>query len=175
MVGRTHGIHAEPITFGLKLVVWLDETRRNRERLARAIETVSCGKLSGSVGTFAHLGPEVEAHVCERLGLRPAPASTQIIQRDRAAEFLTTIAIVGGSLEKFATDIRSHQRTDLGELREPFGKKQKGSSAMPHKRNPVTCEQVSGLARVLRANAQAAMENVDCGTSGISVTLPSSG
>ncbi|MCK4548357.1 MAG: adenylosuccinate lyase [Candidatus Eisenbacteria sp.] len=160
MVGRTHGIHAEPITLGLKLAVWLDETRRNRDRLRRAVETVSHGKLSGSVGTFAHVGPHVEAYVCERLGLKPAPASTQIIQRDRVAEFLSTLAIVGGSLEKFATEIRGLQRTEIGELEEPFLAGQKGSSSMPHKRNPIICERIAGLARALRGYALAGFENM---------------
>jgi adenylosuccinate lyase len=160
MVGRTHGIHAEPITFGLKMAVWLDETRRNRIRLDRAIETISFGKLSGSVGTFAHLGPEVEAYVCERLELRPAPASTQVIQRDRIAEFLGVLAVVGGSLEKFAVEIRNLQRTEIGEVEEPFGTRQKGSSSMPHKRNPILCERVAGLARLLRGYALAGFENM---------------
>jgi adenylosuccinate lyase len=160
MVGRTHGIHAEPITFGLKLAVWLDETRRNRRRLQRAIETVSYGKLSGSVGTFAHMGPHVEAYVCERLGLKPAPASTQIVQRDRIAEFLSTLAIIGGSLEKFSTEVRGLQRTEVGELEEPFLSSQKGSSSMPHKRNPILCERISGLARALRGYALAGYENM---------------
>jgi adenylosuccinate lyase len=133
---------------------------RNRERLERAKETVRVGKISGAVGTFAHTGPEIETEVCEALGLQPAPVSTQVIQRDRYAEYVTTLAVVGSSLDKFATDIRSHQRTDLRELREPFGEKQKGSSAMPHKRNPVVCEQIAGLSRILRGNAVAALENV---------------
>ncbi len=160
MVGRTHGIHAEPITFGLKMAVWLDETRRNRVRLDRAIETVSFGKLSGSVGTFAHLGPEVEAYVCERLELRPTPASTQVIQRDRIAEFLGVLAVIGGSLEKFAVEIRNLQRTEIGEVEEPFGTRQKGSSSMPHKRNPILCERVAGLARLLRGYALAGFEDM---------------
>ncbi|MEW5800160.1 MAG: adenylosuccinate lyase [Bacteroidota bacterium] len=160
MIGRSHGIHAEPTTFGLKLAMWFDETRRNIVRLKHAIETISVGKISGAVGTFAHLSPKVEEYVCEKLGLNPAPVSTQIIQRDRHAEFLTTLAVVGSSLDKFATEIRHMQRTEVLEAEEYFSKGQKGSSAMPHKRNPVTCEQISGLARVLRSNAQAAMENV---------------
>ena len=160
MVGRTHGVHAEPITFGLKLAVWLDEVRRDRARLARAVETVSCGKLSGSVGTFAHLAPDVEAYVCGRLDLRPAPASTQVIQRDRIAEMLTTLAIIGGSLEKFAVEIRGLERTEVGEVAEPFLPGQKGSSSMPHKRNPILCERISGLARVLRGYAVAALEDI---------------
>ncbi len=160
MVGRTHGIHAEPITFGLKMAVWFDEIRRNRTRLDRAIDAVSYGKLSGSVGTFAHVGPEVEAYVCERLDLRPAPASTQVVQRDRIAEFLSTLAIIGGSLETFATEIRALQRTEIGEVEEPFLTSQKGSSSMPHKRNPVVCERIVGLARLLRSYAGAGFENI---------------
>lgn len=160
MIGRSHGIHAEPTTFGLKLALWYDETRRNIKRLQRAIETISVGQISGAVGTFAHLSPKVEEYVCEKLGLQPAPVSTQIIQRDRHAEFLSTLAVIGSSLDKFATEIRHLQRTEVLEAEEYFSKGQKGSSAMPHKRNPITCEQISGLARVLRGNAHAAMENV---------------
>lgn len=160
MIGRTHGIHAEPTTLGLKLLLWYKEMQRNRERLERARETIRVGKISGAVGTFAHTGMEIETEVCKELGLEPAPVSTQVIQRDRYAEYITTLAVIGASLEKFAVDIRSCQRTDLGELREPFGEKQKGSSAMPHKRNPVTCEQITGLSRVLRADAIVALENV---------------
>jgi len=160
MIGRSHGIHAEPTTFGLKLALWFDETRRNIVRLQHAIKTVSVGQISGAVGTFAHLSPKVEEYVCEKLGLTPALVSTQIIQRDRHAEFLTTLAVIGSSLDKFATEIRHLQRTEVLEAEEYFAQGQKGSSAMPHKRNPVTCEQISGLARVLRGNAQAAMENV---------------
>jgi len=160
IMGRTHGVHAELTTFGLKLAVWYDEMRRNLERMERAAETVSVGKLSGAVGTFAHLGPEVEALVCERLGLKPAPISTQTLQRDRHAEYLCTIAIIGSSLDKFATEIRHLQRTEVREAEEPFAAGQKGSSAMPHKRNPVKCEQVSGLARLLRGYALSALENV---------------
>jgi adenylosuccinate lyase len=160
MIGRTHGIHAEPTTLGLRFLLWYKEMERNRERLERAKETVRVGKISGAVGTFAHTGPEIETEVCEALGLQPAPVSTQVIQRDRYAEYVTTLVVVGSSLDKFATDIRSHQRTDLRELREPFGEKQKGSSAMPHKRNPVVCEQIAGLSRILRGNAVAALENV---------------
>jgi adenylosuccinate lyase len=158
-VGRTHGVHAEPTTFGLKVAGWYAEAGRNRERLARAREAVRVGKISGAVGNFAHVAPEVEAEVCRALGLEPAPVSTQIVQRDRHAEFVTTCAIVGGSLEKIATEVRSLQRTEILELEEPFTEGQKGSSAMPHKRNPVACEQVCGLARVLRANAGAALED----------------
>lgn len=159
-IGRTHGIHAEPMTFGLKLALWYTEIERCQQRLQAAIERVAVGKISGAVGTFAHIDPSVEAYVCQRLGLTPAPVSTQIVQRDRHAEFLTTLALIGSSLEKFATEIRNLQRTDILEVEEHFGKGQKGSSAMPHKRNPITCERISGLARVLRGNALAAMENV---------------
>jgi adenylosuccinate lyase len=160
MIGRTHGIHAEPTTFGLKLAMWLMEVRRARERLERAKEIASYGKLSGAVGTFANVPPQVEEYVCERLGLRPEPISTQIIQRDRHAEYLAQLAVVGASLDKFATEIRHLQRTEVREVEEPFSEGQKGSSAMPHKRNPVACEQISGLARLLRSNVQAALENV---------------
>lgn len=160
MVGRTHGIHAEPTTFGLKLAMWYDETRRNIKRLEQALERISVGQISGAVGTYEHLDPFVEKYVCEKLGLKPAPISTQILQRDLHAEFMTTIAVIGSSLEKFATEIRHLQRTEVLEAEEYFSKGQKGSSAMPHKRNPITCERVAGLARVLRGNAQAAMENV---------------
>ena len=160
MVGRTHGVHAEPTTFGLKVAGWYAEAGRNRDRLARAREAVRVGKISGAVGNFAHVAPEIEAEVCCALGLEPAPVSTQIVQRDRHAEFVTTCAIVGGSLEKIATEIRSLQRTEILELEEPFGEGQKGSSAMPHKRNPVSCEQATGLARLLRANAGAALEDI---------------
>ncbi len=160
MIGRTHGIHAEPTTFGLKLAMWLMEVRRARERLARVREVASHGKLSGAVGTFANVPPRVEEYVCARLGLRPEPISTQIIQRDRHAEFLAALAIVGASLDKFATEIRHLQRTEVREVEEPFSEGQKGSSAMPHKRNPVACEQVSGLSRLLRSNLQAGLENV---------------
>jgi adenylosuccinate lyase len=160
MVGRTHGIHAEPTSFGLKMLLWHEEMKRNRKRLEAARETVRVGKLSGAVGNYAHIEPEIEEEVCAALDLVPAKVSTQVLQRDRLAELVSTIAIIGSSLDKFATDIRSHQRTDLGELREPFGEKQKGSSAMPHKRNPEICERISGLARILRGNAVAALENV---------------
>jgi adenylosuccinate lyase len=160
MVGRSHGIHAEPITFGLKLLVWVDELRRRRELLEKAVETVSVGKLSGSVGTFAHQPPSVEAHVMDKLGLHPAPVSSQIVQRDRHAEFVNACALAAASLEKFATEIRNLQRTDVLEVEEPFKKGQKGSSSMPHKRNPIMCERVSGMARLLRGHALAAMENV---------------
>ncbi|HVO13103.1 MAG TPA: adenylosuccinate lyase [Vicinamibacteria bacterium] len=160
MIGRTHGVHAEPMTFGLKMALWHAELQRHRERLDHARATIAVGKLSGAVGTFSHLPPEVEEAVCARLGLRPAPASSQILQRDRHAEVLTTLALVGASLEKFATEIRALQRTEVREVEEPFGSGQKGSSAMPHKRNPVGCEQVAGLARLLRANALASLENI---------------
>jgi len=160
MVGRTHGIHAEPVTFGLKLLLWYSEVERNLDRLRRAKETVAYGKLSGAVGTFAHLPLSVEAYVCTRLGLKPAPISSQILSRDRHAEFMLTLALIGTSLDKFATEIRHLQRTEVREVEEPFVEGQKGSSAMPHKRNPVACEQVSGLARLLRSYAQASLENV---------------
>ena len=160
MIGRTHGIHAEPTTFGLKLAMWLMEVRRAGERLTRAREVAGFGKLSGAVGTFANVPPQVEEYVCAKLGLKPEPVSTQIIQRDRHAEYLAALGIVGCSLDKFATEIRHLQRTEVREAEEPFSEGQKGSSAMPHKRNPVSCEQISGLARLLRSNVQAGMENV---------------
>ena len=160
MIGRTHGVHAEPMTFGLKLALWYAEGCRNRDRIKRAKEIVSVGKLSGAVGTFAHLDPSIEANVCRHLNLVPAPISSQIIQRDRHAELLTALAITGGSLEKFALEIRGLQKTEIGEVEEPFAKGQKGSSAMPHKRNPIGCEQVTGLARLIRANCMAALENI---------------
>jgi adenylosuccinate lyase len=160
MMGRTHGVHAEVTTFGLKLAVWYDEMRRHRERMERAAETVAVGKLSGAVGTFAHLNPDVEGRVCERLGLKAAPISTQTLQRDRHAEYVCTIAIIGSSLDKFATEIRHLQRTEVREAEEPFAAGQKGSSAMPHKRNPIKCEQVSGLSRLLRGYAVSALEDV---------------
>ncbi len=160
MIGRTHGIHAEPTTFGLKLALWYDETNRNIARMQRPVETISVGQISGAVGTYGHLDPFVETYVCKRLGLRPAPISSQILQRDLHAEFLTTLALIGGSLEKFATEIRHLQKTELLEAEEYFSSGQKGSSAMPHKRNPITCERVAGLSRLLRGNALAAMENI---------------
>jgi len=160
MIGRTHGIHAEPTSFGLKLALWYAETVRTIERVKRARETVSVGQISGAVGTYAHLDPAVERYVCEKLGLKPAPISTQVLQRDRHAEFMNTLALCGSSLEKFATEIRHLQRTEVLEAEEYFSKGQKGSSAMPHKRNPITCERIAGLSRVLRGNAIAAMENV---------------
>jgi adenylosuccinate lyase len=148
------------MTFGLKLALWYAEMQRNQERLRRARDTVSVGKISGAVGTFAHLDPEIEADVCRRLGLTPAPISSQVIQRDRHAELMTTLAIAAASLEKFALEVRGLQKTEIGEVEEPFAKGQKGSSAMPHKRNPIGCEQIVGLARLIRGNAMAALENV---------------
>jgi len=159
-VGRTHGIHAEPTSFGLTFVLWYDEMRRNRERLARARETVAVGKISGAVGVFAHLDPEVEEKVCARLGLKAAPVSTQIIQRDNYAEYLCTLAVIASSLDKFALQIRHWQRTEVGEAQEKFKKGQKGSSAMPHKRNPILSERICGMARVVRANSVVGLENV---------------
>ena len=160
MIGRTHGVHAEPMTFGLKLALWYAELQRDLDRLLRARDTVAVGKISGAVGTFAHLDPVIEASVCARLGLQPAPVSSQVIQRDRHAELMTTLAITAASLEKFALEIRGLQKTEIGEVEEPFAKGQKGSSAMPHKRNPIGCEQITGLARLIRGNAMAALENV---------------
>jgi adenylosuccinate lyase len=160
MIGRTHGVHAEPMTFGLKLALWYAELQRDLDRMLRARDTISVGKISGAVGTFAHLDPAIEAGVCRKLGLEPAPASSQVIQRDRHAELCSALAITAASLEKFALEIRGLQKTEIGEVEEPFGKGQKGSSAMPHKRNPVGCEQITGLARLIRANAMAALENV---------------
>ena len=160
MIGRSHGIHAEPITFGLKLALMFDEFGRAEERLAQTKERIRVGKLSGAVGTHAHLSPAVERAVCERLGLKAASISTQIIQRDRHAEFCTTVALIGSSIDRWATEFRHLQRTEVLEVEEFFGEGQKGSSAMPHKRNPITGERLSGLARVLRGNALAALENV---------------
>jgi adenylosuccinate lyase len=160
MVGRTHGVHAEPITLGLKFSLWFAEFQRHRARLAAARQTIAVGKLSGAVGTFAHLPPEVEAKTCARLGLTPAPISTQVIQRDRHAEYFLTLALIGASVEKVALEIRHLQRTEVREAEEFFAAGQKGSSAMPHKRNPVLSENLCGLARLLRANALAALENV---------------
>jgi len=160
MVGRTHGIHAEPVTLGLKFALWYAETLRNIERLQHAARTISVGQISGAVGTYAHIDPSVERYVCEKLALEAAPISTQVLQRDRHAEFMNTLAVVGSSLEKFATEIRHLQKTEVLEAEEFFSKGQKGSSAMPHKRNPITCERIAGLSRVLRGNAVAAMENV---------------
>jgi adenylosuccinate lyase len=160
MIGRTHGVHAEPMTLGVKLALWYAELQRDLDRVLRARDVVSVGKLSGAVGTFAHLDPEIEAEVCRRLGLEPAPVASQVIQRDRHAELMTALAITAASLEKFALEIRGLQKTETGEVEEPFGKGQKGSSAMPHKRNPIGCEQITGLARLIRANAMAALENI---------------
>ena len=159
-IGRTHGVHAEPTTFGLKLALWYDETKRNLKRLKEAQEAASVGKISGAVGTYANIEPQVEAYVCKKLGLGAANISTQVVQRDVYAQYMATLAIIGSSLEKFATEIRHLQRTEVLEAEEPFGKGQKGSSAMPHKRNPVICERICGLSRILRANSIAAMENV---------------
>jgi adenylosuccinate lyase len=160
MVGRTHGIHAEPITFGFKLANWYSETRRNIARFASAAEDLRVGKFSGAVGIFAHLTPEIEEKICARLGLKAAAVSSQVIQRDRHAHYLATLAVIASTLDKIATEIRHLQRTEVREAEEFFSEKQKGSSAMPHKRNPVTSEQISGLARVVRGNAQAGLENV---------------
>jgi len=160
MIGRSHGIHAEPITFGLKLAIWYAETVRNRERMVRARETISTGKLAGAVGTFSFVDPAIEAYVCKQLGLTPAPASSQIVQRDRHAEYFTTLAIIASSLEKFATEIRHLQRTEVREAEEYFAPGQKGSSAMPHKRNPVLSENISGLSRLMRSYALASLEDV---------------
>jgi adenylosuccinate lyase len=160
IVGRTHGVHAEPTTFGMKVAVWYAEAGRNRERLERARRAIAVGKLSGAVGNFAHVEPEVEAEVCQALGLEAAPVSTQIVQRDRHAEFCAALAIAAASLEKIALEIRGLQRTEVLEAQEPFGPGQKGSSAMPHKRNPELCERICGLARLIRTNALSALENV---------------
>ena len=160
MVGRTHGIHAEPITFGFKLANWYSETQRNITRFAAAAEDMRVGKFSGAVGIFAHLSPEIEEKICARLGLKAAAVSSQVIQRDRHAHYLATLAVIASTLDKIATEIRHLQRTEVREVEEFFSDKQKGSSAMPHKRNPVTCEQISGLSRVVRSNAQAGFENV---------------
>ncbi|WP_124726502.1 adenylosuccinate lyase [Staphylospora marina] len=160
MMGRTHGVHAEPTTFGLKMALWLEEMKRNRERFVRAAEAVRYGKISGAVGTYANIDPFVEQYVCEKLGLKPAPISTQTLQRDRHAEYMGTLALIATSLEKFATEIRGLQKSETREVEEPFGKGQKGSSAMPHKRNPVGCENISGLARLMRGYMVSAYENV---------------
>jgi adenylosuccinate lyase len=159
MIGRTHGVHAEPMTFGLKLALWYAELARDVVRIRQARQVISVGKLSGAVGTFAHLPPDVEADTCRTLGLEPAPVASQVIQRDRHAELMSALAITASSLEKFALEIRGLQKTEIGEVEEPFAKGQKGSSAMPHKRNPIGCEQIVGLARLLRGNAVAAFEN----------------
>ena len=159
-MGRSHGIHAEPITFGLKLALWYAEMERNRQRFEAAVEDIAVGKISGAVGTFANVDPRVEAHVCEKLGLKPAPVSTQIIQRDRHAHFFGTLAVMAGTLEKMATEIRHLQRTEVLEAEEKFAKGQKGSSAMPHKRNPVGSENICGLARLVKSYAQASLDNI---------------
>ena len=160
MVGRSHGVHAEPMTFGLKMALFYAEFKRNLIRFERARDNVAYGKISGAVGTFANVPPKVEVFVCKKLGLKPAPISTQILQRDRHAEYLTTIAIIGGSLEKLATELRNLQKTETLEVEEHFGEGQKGSSAMPHKRNPITSERIAGLSRILRGNSIAALENI---------------
>lgn len=160
MLGRTHGVASEPITFGLKLAVWFTELKRSHERITNAVKQLSFAKISGAVGTYAYIDPRVEELICKELSLTPAPVSSQIIQRDRHAEFMTSLAILGGSLEKFATEVRNLQRSELFEAEEPFGAKQKGSSAMPHKRNPILSERIAGMARLLRGNALAALENI---------------
>jgi len=160
MMGRTHGVHAEPITFGLKMALWTEEMRRNAQRLAEARKNISVGKISGAVGTYATVPPQVEKIACAKLGLAPAPISSQIVQRDRHAQFLTTLAIIAGSLEKFATEIRGLQRTEVREVEEPFEEGQTGSSAMPHKRNPELCERICGLARLIRGHALTSLENI---------------
>jgi adenylosuccinate lyase len=160
MMGRTHGVHAEPLTFGLKLALWVEEMKRNRQRLSEARKAITVGKISGAVGTYATLSPQVEERACAKLGLVPAPVSSQILQRDRHAQFITTLAIIASSLEKFATEIRGLQRTETREVEEPFGASQTGSSAMPHKRNPELCERICGLARLVRGYALTSMENI---------------
>ncbi len=159
-MGRSHGVHAEPTTFGLKMALYFKEFQRNRERVSGAVESISFGKLSGAVGTFSNISPEVESYVCEKFGLKPDPVSTQIIQRDRHAEFIASLAITAGSLDKLATEIRHLQRTEVREVEEPFQKGQKGSSAMPHKRNPELCERVSGLSRIIKSNVNVALDNM---------------
>jgi adenylosuccinate lyase len=159
-IGRSHGIHAEPTSMGLKFALWFEETKRNIERLKKAIEIISVGQISGAVGTFEHLSPTVEEYVCKKMGLKPSPISTQVIQRDRHAEFLTTLAIIGATLEKISIEIRHLQRTEVLEAEEFFSKGQKGSSAMPHKRNPIISERITGLSRVLRANSMASLEDI---------------
>src|SRR5271163_3001440 len=159
-IGRTHGMHAEPITFGLKLALWYDEVERNLTRFSAAAEGMRVGKISGAVGTFGHIGPEAEERICERLGLRPAPIASQVISRDRHANYVSGLALIAATLEKIAIEIRHLQRTEVREVEEPFSEGQKGSSAMPHKRNPIVSEQICGLARIVRANAQAGMENI---------------
>jgi adenylosuccinate lyase len=160
MIGRTHGVHAEPMTFGLKLALWHSQLQRDRARLVAAREAIAVGKLSGAVGTFSHLPPDFEEKVCAKVGLTPSPIASQVLQRDRHAQVMTALAITAGGLEAFATEIRALQKTEVREVEEPFGEKQKGSSAMPHKRNPVGCEQITGLARLVRTNSLAALENI---------------
>jgi adenylosuccinate lyase len=160
LVGRTHGIHAEPMTFGLKYLLWYEEMNRNKQRLQDAIDNISIGVISGAVGTYSNIDPQVEVLVCEKLGLKPASISTQIIQRDRHAQYMTTLAIIAASLEKMTLEVRNLQRTDVTEVSEPFGKGQKGSSAMPHKRNPILSERLNGLARVMRGYAMTSLENI---------------
>ncbi len=160
MIGRSHGMHGEPITFGLKMALWYDEMQRNLHRMREARAVVSVGKLSGAMGTFAHLSPTVERFVCDRMGLQPEPVSNQVVQRDRHAQYMQTLALIAASLEKFATEIRHLQRTEVGEAEEPFSTGQKGSSSMPHKRNPIGSENICGLSRIVRAHAAAALENV---------------
>jgi adenylosuccinate lyase len=160
MIGRSHGIHAEPTTFGLKMALFMMEMKRNLDRMTRAMEIISVGKFSGAVGTFSNIDPKVEEIACKKLGIKRAEVSSQVIQRDRHAEFMAAVALCGGTLEKLATEIRSLQRTEIMEVEEPFKKGQKGSSAMPHKRNPITCERITGLARILRANLQVSIENI---------------
>jgi adenylosuccinate lyase len=160
MIGRTHGVHAEPITFGVKLLVWYEETKRHLSRIERALEVISYGRISGSVGTYIHLDPKIELYALKKLGLKPAPVSTQVLQRDRHAEVLSALALVASSLDKFAVEIRHLQKTEVLEVEEPFSEGQKGSSSMPHKKNPVRTERISGLARLVRANLQVALENI---------------
>jgi adenylosuccinate lyase len=160
ILGRTHGIQAEPTTLGLKFLSWFEEVRRDRERMGTAVQTISYGKISGAVGNYGNINPKVEEYVCENLGLKPEPVSTQVVQRDRHAQYMCTLAIIASSVERFATEVRSLQRSEIGELEEPFKPGQKGSSAMPHKRNPILCERMAGLARIVRANALASLENV---------------
>jgi adenylosuccinate lyase len=160
MIGRTHGVHAEPITFGVKLLVWYEETKRHLRRIERALEVISYGRISGSVGTYVHLDPKIEVYALKKLGLKPAPVSTQVLQRDRHAEVLSALALVASSLDKFAVEIRHLQKTEVLEVEEPFSEGQKGSSSMPHKKNPVRAERISGLARLVRANLQVALENI---------------
>ena len=159
-IGRSHGVHAEPMTFGLKFALWYEDMKRNLERMKRARDVISIGKLSGAVGTFSNIPPKIEEKVCKKLGLKPEPVATQVVQRDRHAEYLTTLSLIAASVEKIAVEIRHLQRTEVLEAEEPFSKGQKGSSAMPHKRNPVGCENISGLARIVRSNAMAALENI---------------